>query len=202
MFVLWDKGKMMWRPVLFVLMISVVIPLTCLAEVKTLFAEHEYVMGDNDSKNDARRICFIEVKRRIVEQAGTYVVSRTKVKDFHLSMDEISTYAAALLKVHVVSEEWKLVGNNLAISIVIRAEVDDDYIREQLSRMEHDMALQEKIKGQQQRLQRLERKLIELQKQLLEVDQSEADSLQRQRNTIFKDIEEIDEKSKRNFWKK
>ena len=44
----------------FVFFILILIPCTSLADSKIILAEHKYVMGDNDSKNDARRMCFLE----------------------------------------------------------------------------------------------------------------------------------------------
>ena len=39
---------------------------------ESVFASYKYTMGDNDTKNDAKRICFLEAKRLAVEKAGTY----------------------------------------------------------------------------------------------------------------------------------
>lgn len=80
----------MFRIFYLVFFTLILIPSLSLAETKTIFADHRYVMGDNDSKNDARRMCFLEAKRRALEKAGTYIESRTEVKDFRLTKDEIS----------------------------------------------------------------------------------------------------------------
>ena len=46
----------MLRIAYLVFFILILIPYTSLAETKIIFAEHKYIMGDNDSKNDARRM--------------------------------------------------------------------------------------------------------------------------------------------------
>lgn len=81
-----------------ILMLLFYIPLTISAEIETISATHKYVMGDNDSKNDARRMCFMEAKRKVLEKAGSYIESNTTVKNYQLAKDEIIAYSAALLK--------------------------------------------------------------------------------------------------------
>ena len=77
-------------------------------------------MGDNDTKNDAKRICFLEAKRLCIEKAGTYIESNSKVINGKLTRDEITTYAAAILKVEIVSEETKFIGENVAILMTVK----------------------------------------------------------------------------------
>ncbi len=38
------------------------------AKMETVYASYKYIMGDNDSKNDAKRICFMEAKRLLIEK--------------------------------------------------------------------------------------------------------------------------------------
>jgi hypothetical protein len=108
-------------------------------------------MGDNDSKNDARRICFIEAKRKVLEKAGTYIESHTQIKNYQLIKDEITTYSAALLNVETVKEEWKFVGQNMAIDILVKAKVDTSKIENQLSKINQDKSVQYRIKEQQRK---------------------------------------------------
>src|SRR4030043_874461 len=74
---------------------------------ETIYASYKYSMGDNDTKNDAKRICFIEAKRLAIEKAGTYLESTTEIRNFQLTRDEIRTFAAAIIKVDIASEEVK-----------------------------------------------------------------------------------------------
>jgi hypothetical protein len=151
-------------------------------------------MGDNDSKNDARRICFIEAKRKVLEKAGTYIESHTQIKNYQLIKDEITTYSAALLNVETVKEEWKFVGQNMAIDILVKAKVDTSKIENQLSKINQDKSIQYRIKEQQRQIEELERKFLNLQNQLTSVDSSEALILRKEKNVVFKEIESIQAK--------
>jgi len=49
------------------------------AQTDTVFATYTYTMGDNDTKSDARQLCFLYAKRQCLEKAGTFVQSELKV---------------------------------------------------------------------------------------------------------------------------
>ena len=68
------------------------------AEVKIIEADSTFIMGDNDSKVDARRIATQEAKRKALELAGTYVESLTTVKNYQLTKDEVMSYTAGVTR--------------------------------------------------------------------------------------------------------
>ena len=150
--------------------------------------------SDNDSKNDARHICFLEAKRKILEKAGTYIESNTKVINNMLDKDEISSFAAALLKVDTVDEEWKFIGESMAIIIVVKAIVDTNLIEKQLNLIRKDIPAQKLIKKQQDQLRALEYKVLKLQKEMVKKDQADISVLRKERNLVFKQIDEIENK--------
>ena len=183
----------MLKNICFVFFVIILLPSLSFGKVKTIHASHKYIMGDNDSKNDARKMCFIEAKRKALEMAGTYIKSNTEIKNLQLTKDEITIYSSALLKVETVKEEWKFIGENLAVFLTVKAEVDTGYIEGQLTKIKRDSSVQKKITNQQRRLQQLERNVVELQKQLGAVDSTKAATLRKERNVTFKQIDELQE---------
>ena len=181
----------MFRPAYLALIVLILIPCISHAKTETIFADHKYVMGDNDSKNDARRMCFLEAKRKVLEKAGTYIESHTQVKNYQLTKDEINSYASALLKVETVKEEWKFVGENMAVFLTVKAEVDTGHIEKQLAKIKKDVSVQKKIKDQQGQIRELERKYIELQSKLEKVSSSRAFPLRKEREDVLQDIDDI-----------
>jgi len=169
-------------------------PLASLAKAEIIYATHKYIMGDNDSKNDARRMCFLEAKRKAIEKAGTYIESLTEVKDARLTKDEVRAYSSALLKVETVKENWKMVGDNMAVILKVKADVDTSHILKQLSKIKGDSSVQVKIVAQQMRLKDLESKVVGLQKQLGRVDAPRAATLRKDRNVVFKQIDALESK--------
>lgn len=84
-----------------------------------IMANHRYVMGDNDSKAEARRNCFMEAKRLCLEKAGMYLESNTTIQNYQMTQDEIRTYAGAIIQVQILSEDYSIVGKNLALEMIV-----------------------------------------------------------------------------------
>jgi hypothetical protein len=79
-----------------ILLAALVLPTAAFAEVQTFTATHTYILVDHDSKDDARQRCLLETKRKILEQAGVYIESASEVKNFDLTKDKITSFAAAV----------------------------------------------------------------------------------------------------------
>jgi len=146
------------------------LPSTSFAKMETIYATHKYIMGDNDSKIEARRICFSEAKRSVLDKAGAYIESYTEVKDARLTKDEISAYSARLLKVVIVQETWRPVRENLEVRLKVKAQVDTDSIKKSFVELANNSSLRKKLKQQQKHLKELEIKFSKLQKQMFKDD--------------------------------
>ena len=143
-----------------------VLPRPSAAKTEVVYASYKYVMGDNDTKNDAKRLCFLEAKRRCLEKVGSYVESLTEVQDYKLTKDEIRSYTSAIVKVEVVSEKIAFEGESVAINTRVKAEVDTDHTKRELQRIAKDKGLQARIKEQQTQIESLETKIRRLQVEL------------------------------------
>jgi hypothetical protein len=159
---------------------------------ETIYASYKYAMGDNDTKNDAKRICFLEAKRLAIEKAGTYIESATEIKNFQLTRDEIRTFAGAIIKVDIASEKIEFVGENPTIFMTVKAEVDIESFRERVKQIKGDRELERKIKDQQAQLQTMENKIKDLQKQLAAKDPEGAINVRRERKEAFDTIDELE----------
>jgi hypothetical protein len=53
--------------------VCLAVPTLASDQVQTFTATHTYIMGDHDSKDDARQHCLLEAKRKILEQAGVCI---------------------------------------------------------------------------------------------------------------------------------
>jgi len=149
-------------------------------------------MGDNDTKNDAKKICFIEAKRLCVEKAGTYIESNTEVKNYKLTRDEINTYTAAILKVEIISEKTEFIGESIAIIMTVKAEIDANYIFEKIKQIKNNKKLENDIKYQQLQLKSLESKIRSMQKNLATKDVDKIIENRKKRKELFDKIDEID----------
>jgi len=79
---------------------------TALAEKVTFVKEYNYNASDLDSKVSSRTIALEQVKRLLLEELGTYLISETEVKNFRLTKDQVTTYSAGVVSAEVVDEKW------------------------------------------------------------------------------------------------
>jgi len=143
----------------FILGITILTTAHAAASAQTITATHTYVMGDNDSRNDARRICFLEAKRKVLEKAGTYIESSSEIKNFQLSKDQINSYTAAVLSVETVKEDFSTKNGQTTVTMTVKANVNTADVRKRLAAIVADRGLQEKIAAQQQQLKQLEEQM-------------------------------------------
>lgn len=62
--------------------------------------------SDIDSKISCRAIALEQVKRALLEQLGTYLISETEVKNYQITKDQITTLAAGIVSAEVIDEKW------------------------------------------------------------------------------------------------
>jgi len=76
------------------------------AEKVTFVKEYTYQASELDSKASCRTISLEMVKRMLLEELGTYLISETEVKDFKLTKDQVTTYSAGIVLAEIVDEKW------------------------------------------------------------------------------------------------
>jgi len=173
------------------------------AETETFRATYKYIMGDNDTKNDAKTLCFIGAKRRLLEQIGTFITSHTEVNNFQLTKDEIKSYSSAFLNVEVEQEKVEAVGENSAIVMTLRTSVDKEEIKNNLNKLIKDSSLKNEIAQKNAKISNLENKIQKLQKTMTRSNYEKSFQLREQRNEAFDDLYTENENIKRTVatWK-
>lgn len=158
-----------------ILITALILPTVALAEVQTFTATHAYILGDDDSRNTARQKCLAEAKRKILEQVGVYLESkselitssqsttsgsakspRTTNEERQQITEQINTLAAGVMRTEVVKEEFGEVNGRLQITLTLKSEVDPDDIRKQLAERRVDQKVRNQVVEQDERLKKLE----------------------------------------------
>ncbi len=124
-------------------------------QIQTITATHTYILGDRDSKDDARQRCLLEVKRKILEQAGVYIESASEVKDFAMTKDKIVSVAAAVMQIKETKEDVGFQQGNMTLTLTITATVDMAEARKLTTRRSGG-GTPEDLADQKARLHRLE----------------------------------------------
>jgi TPR repeat protein len=158
--------------------IALVLSIICLAvpsvvgaEVQTLTATHTYVLGDHDSKDDARQRCLLETKRKILEQAGVYIESESEVRNFDLTKDTITSVAAAVMQIKDTKENFGFESGHMKMTLTTTAQVDITEVRKQLAARQVDASVRGDGAVQKERLKRLETQLEAMQRETQKIGQ-------------------------------
>ena len=72
----------------------------------TFVKEYTYQASDIDSKVSSRAIALEQVKRTLLEELGTYLVSETEVKNYQLTKDQIITLTSGVVGAEIIDEKW------------------------------------------------------------------------------------------------
>lgn len=163
----------------------------------TIYASYRYVMGDNDTKTEAKQICFLEAKRLCLEQAGTYLESQVKVENYQLAKDEISTYSASFLQVEIISEEIEMVGESLAIHTTVRAIIDPLELREQLNQFKEDQEIQQQMVKETKDQQKVENEVLRLRDELQKSTPEQRENLRSQLKDALQRMQKLEDKKQK-----
>jgi hypothetical protein len=127
----------------------------------------EYVMGDNDTKLEARRIALENAKLLAIEKIGTYLESHTIVKNGKLTKDEVNSYASAIVKTDVVSEKISVIKNKTTVyNIRIKAKVDASVLKSKVKEIQLDSQRAKQVATLQKENIRLLKELESLSEEL------------------------------------
>lgn len=115
----------------FTLIVALAITLigsTSFAAEKLIEASGEYVMDSrlDETTASATARAREEAKRAVVDKAGVYLQSHSKIIDLELVEDEVETVAARLLKIQSESSKIDVINDNLLrFTVTIKALVND-----------------------------------------------------------------------------
>jgi tetratricopeptide (TPR) repeat protein len=74
--------------------------------VVTFTKEYTYQASEFDSKASSRILALEQVKRLLLEELGTYLISETEVKNFQMTKDQITVFTAGIVSAEVIDEKW------------------------------------------------------------------------------------------------
>ena len=94
------------RIILIFFVLALLITDSSSAELKTFIKEYTYQVSDYDSKISSRTIALEQVKRLLLEEVGTYLISETDVRNFKLAKDKITTLTAGIVQTEILDEKW------------------------------------------------------------------------------------------------
>ncbi len=174
------------------LLAALILPTGAFAEIQTITATHTYILGDNDSRNDARQLCFLQAKREVLEKAKSFIQSQSVITNFELTEDQLTSYSAAVLSVELVKENVGLSDGQHTLTLTVKADVDIDQVNTLLAAIVAEKNLADLVAQQQQQILELEGQMQTLNSRLNVATSSTASALRKERNVVFENIAEVD----------
>jgi hypothetical protein len=75
----------------------------------------------------------VDSVRKTLENAGVYIESVSEVKDFQLTKDKITSFAAAILRVEVVKENFAFENGHNTLTLAVKSDVDTADVQKRLA---------------------------------------------------------------------
>jgi hypothetical protein len=119
--------------------------------------EHTYRAGDMDSKVSSRAIALMEVKRALLEQLGTYLVSETEVRNYQMTKDQVSLLTAGIVSAEVLDERWDGKEYYLKAKLVVDPQEVAERVKAMSQDRERTRELEETKRKRDQALREVER---------------------------------------------
>ena len=134
------------RDLLFGLFVVCLLSSPADAEIRTLTAEGEHVLGEHDTKEDAIRLASEAAKRSALEQVALYLESVTVVTNFNISRDEIRTYTAGVVNILDQQISTRLEDDAVVFHVDVVAQVDTDEVADAIKKLrENEEASQQLV---------------------------------------------------------
>ncbi len=167
------------------------------AEIKVIEADSAYVMGDNDSKVDARRIAVQEAERKALESAGVYLESLTEVRNYQLTKDEVRGYTAGIVETEIIADEMRGTVQHPEIYIKTRCRVDTQVVLSQIERFKENEELKEQLQASAKETEDLRKERDALVKQLAgQKDKTKAEATRKKLDAVLATQEANDDINK------
>ena len=132
------------------------------AELRTFEKGYVYQASDIDSKLTCRTIAMEQVKRLLLEELGVYLESKTEVKNFRLTKDEITTLTAGIVRSEIIDEQWD--GKAYYLKVMIMA--DPDEVARSIDFLRRDQQKTKELKEARRIAAELSREIVVLRKDL------------------------------------
>lgn len=134
----------------------------------------EYLLGDNDSRLNAKQNALNQIQLQAMQEAGTYIQGQTQLLNEQLE-ERISQVSAAIVKLDVLSERFEFTTQGQQkLRLVARANVDESILQDRVrtlqieaNKVRNTDKLAQDNQQMRQQLQKMEQQKLALENQLL-----------------------------------
>lgn len=178
----------------FFVLFSVFVLLPCISFAGTVSftADHTCKMGNNDSKNDARRVCFISAKNKLLKKSGAHILKLTKKRNYQLNADEIIAFSAALINIETANEDWTFEKGDISLTLTVKTEINNNVVKKNLVKIGNDLVVQGEMMEQYKQVQKLEHEYMDLHQKLVTTAPDKAIILRKELQAVSEKIDSVE----------
>ena len=93
------------------------------AKSRSFVKEYVYEAGESDSKLTCRTIALEQVKRLLLDELGTFIVSNSEVVNYQVTKDQVVKYSSGIVMTAIISEKWD--GQKYTLKAKVTADPDE-----------------------------------------------------------------------------
>jgi len=123
--------------------ILLLVPVFSFAETRLIISEGSYNMGDGETPTVAESRALLNAKRTALEQAGTYVESYSRTKNYELTEDEVKVIASGLMQVTILEKKRTIVGDGFRFWVKIEAMVNPEKMENMAARVKEKFVVED-----------------------------------------------------------
>lgn len=124
-----------WAVVILILSLALLgLNNSAMASSMTYQRDYSYQASEADSKISCRTLALEQVKRLLLEELGSYLVSNTEVKDFQISRDQVIAITAGIVRTEVLKERW----DGSTYYIVAKITTDPSHVAKAIDELRKD----------------------------------------------------------------
>ena len=143
-------------------MMFVLFPSITSAKMVTYTRDYRYQASEADSKLSSRTIALEQVKRLLLEELGTYVISVTEVKDSEVTKDKVISFTAGLVSTIILEEKW----DGLTYYLKAKISADTDELTKAIDRVHKDQDQSIQLEAMRKRTDEALKEIEELKKEM------------------------------------
>lgn len=160
------------------------------AEIRTLTAEGEHILGEHDTKEEAVRLASEAAKRSALEQVALYLESVTVITNFNISRDEIRTYTAGVVNILDQQVSTRLDNNAVVFHVEVVAQVDTDEVAEAIKKLRENEEARQQLVALKAEVDQLQQALDEANQALAAAStQDQVEEASRQRADLLNQVQ-------------
>lgn len=135
---------------------------TALSATRIFEREYTYRASDADSKLTSRAIALEQVKRALLEELGTFLVSETTVKNMELTLDQVTTLSAGVVSTEIIDEKW----DGITCWLKAQIKADPDEIAQSINDLKDDKQKVSELENSRQQAREANEELARLRAEL------------------------------------